>query len=419
MNLKHLFDSPYIILLVNLLFMAPNASAQFVIKGRILDAESLEPLPYATVFISNSSSGDVTDKKGEFEISVSAGNHELVISHVGYEAFNYKISTMGLHEFYQFRIMPSAIELEESEVIEKRDKTWYDNLEVFKEYFLGKSVNASRCKIKNPEALIIDAESTPNVLRVRAKDILEIENLNLGYTIKLTGVELNRDSTQITYSGYPYFIEEQIPKRKQRKVEENREVAYQGSVMHFIRTLYHGTTTSEGFDVYFSEKIPNPSKPSEEEIENLKLRINDISDKMNRMFFENELKKANLPDSIDSPIGIPIDPSILIRSTADGKRFITHSTPVYIVFNKEIEDPVYVDYSLRNISKTIRNLGLKEEFSDETDSKLPQVSLMNMRAKAVQIFENGSYFHPFDLFFKGYMAWEKIGDTLPLDYGLD
>jgi hypothetical protein len=42
---------------------------------------------------------------------------------------------------------------------------------------------------------------------------------------------------------------------------------------------------------------------------------------------------------------------------------------------------------------------------------------MEMRAKAVQLFENGSYFHPFDLFFEGYMAWEKIGDLLPFDYG--
>jgi hypothetical protein len=110
--------------------------------------------------------------------------------------------------------------------------------------------------------LILDAETNPNVLPARAKEILEIENPNLGYTIKyvLTGFELNRQQNQVSYSGYPFFIEEQLPKRRQRKVQENRRTAYLGSVMHFIRTLYHGNNKEEGYDIYITEKVPNPKK---------------------------------------------------------------------------------------------------------------------------------------------------------------
>ncbi len=419
MHFKILLEKPAIVLFFFSFFLSLNVNAQFVIKGKVLDVETLEPIPFATVFISNSSFGDVTDTNGFFEIPIPAGNHELVISFMGYEPFSYSISTLVLHEFYEFRIMPSPIELDEREVTGIRDKAWYDNLEIFKKFFLGNSVNASKCNIKNPEVLILDAETNPNALQARSKGILEIENPNLGYTIKyvLTGFELDRQKNQVSYSGYPYFIEDQLPKRRQRKVEENRESAYQGSVMHFIRTLYQGSSVEEGYEVYTSEKVPNPNKPTEEEVQNLRDQLIATNDKMKGAFLENEIKKSDLPDFIDSPIGTPIDLSILIGSTAGGKKFITYSTPVFIVFTKETDDPAFLEYSLRNISKTIRSLGIVDETKSEFVSKRPQLSLMEMRAKAVQLFENGSYFHPFDLFFEGYMAWEKIGDLLPFDYG--
>ena len=419
MNFKIFFCKPVYILFILSFFLTLNTNAQFVVKGKVLDVETLEPIPFATVFISNSSFGDITDKDGFFEIPIPPGNHELVISFMGYEPFSYSISTLALREFYEFRIMQLSFELEESEVIDTRDKAWYDNLEIFKKYFLGNSVNASKCKINNPEALILDAESNPNALRVRAKEILEIENPNLGYTIKyvLTGFELNKQQNQVSYSGYPFFIEDQLPKRRQRRVEENRKTAYLGSVMHFIRTLYQGNNKEEGYDIYTSEKVPNPKKPSKEEIEKLRNELEETKDKIRRSFIESLIKNENLPDSIDSPIGIPIDPAVLIGSTADGKKFITYTTPVYIIYNDQTDDPAFLPYSLRNLSKTIRSLGVIEEPNKEYVSKLPQLSLMDMRAKAVQIFENGSYFHPYDLFFEGYMAWEKVGDLLPFDYG--
>ncbi|WP_373494695.1 hypothetical protein [Aquiflexum sp.] len=74
-------------------------------------------------------------------------------------------------------------------------------------------------------------------------------------------------------------------------------------------------------------------------------------------------------------------------------------------YKLRITDHAFLQYSLRNVNKTIRSLGINDEPNREYSSKLPQLSLMDMRAKAVQIFENGSYFHPYDLFFEGYMAW--------------
>ena len=190
-----------------------NGFAQYSLKGRVVDAETLEPLLFATVFISNSSIGTSTNKSGEFELTIPEGNHELVISYIGFQTFSYAISTKVLRPFYEFRILQETVELEESEVKEKRDKAWYDNLTVFKTLFLGTSVNASNCEIKNPEVLILDGETVPGRLTARAKDILEIENPNLGYQIKyvLTGFEYNKVRNEVVYAGYPYFVEENLP----------------------------------------------------------------------------------------------------------------------------------------------------------------------------------------------------------------
>ena len=122
-------------LLLSFWLFGLNAFGQYSLKGRVLDAETLEPLLFATVFISNSSIGTSTNKKGEFDLSIPEGNHELVISYIGFQPFSYTISTKVLRSFYEFRILPETIELEGSEEKEKTDKTWYDNLEVFKKYF--------------------------------------------------------------------------------------------------------------------------------------------------------------------------------------------------------------------------------------------------------------------------------------------
>lgn len=398
-------------LLLSFWLFGLNAFGQYSLKGRVLDAETLEPLLFATVFISNSSIGTSTNKKGEFDLSIPEGNHELVISYIGFQPFSYTISTKVLRSFYEFRILPETIELEGSEVKEKRDKTWYENLEVFKKYFLGSSANAANCNILNPEVLILDGETEPNLLKVRAKDILEIENPNLGYQIKyvLTGFEYNKVRNEVVYAGYPYFVEENLPKRRVKKVTESREKAYLGSMMHFMRSLYKGNAENSGYRIFPTQKVPNI--PAEM---NLEIVGYGSEAKLEKGKEEKELAPL---DSIDIPFNDPIAAATLTQSTQDGKVFIIYNKPVYILYLHEEEESAFFLYSLRNINFAIKYLGESE--SKESGVRLAQLSKMEMRSKAVQVFDNGSYFHPFDIFVQGYMGWERIGDLMPLDYGME
>jgi hypothetical protein len=402
----------YILIFCTILcFGFTDAFGQYSLKGRVLDAETLEPLLLATVFISNSSIGTSTNKKGEFEMNIPEGNHELVISYIGFQPFSYTISTKVLRSFYEFRILPETIELEGSEVKEKRDKTWYENLEVFKKYFLGTSANAANCNILNPEVLILDGETEPNSLKVRAKDILEIENPNLGYQIKyvLTGFEFNKAKNEVVYAGYPFFVEEKLAKRRVKKVTESREKAYLGSMMHFMRSLYEGNAENSGYRIFPTQKVPNI--PAE-----INLEIIGYGGEVKVDKGKEEKELASL-DSIDIPFNDLIAAATLTQSTQDGKVFIIYNKPVYILYLYEEEESAFFLYSLRNINFAIKYLGEAE--SKESGVKLPQLSKMEMRSKAVQVFDNGSYFHPFDIFVQGYMGWERIGDLMPLNYGIE
>ncbi len=77
-----------IFLALTLLLLAHSTLSAAVLKGRVLDAETGDPLPGANVYLENADRGTTTDADGEFEIGgVPAGSDTLVASFIGYEEF--------------------------------------------------------------------------------------------------------------------------------------------------------------------------------------------------------------------------------------------------------------------------------------------------------------------------------------------
>ena len=54
------------------------------ISGKVTD-ENGEPLPYATVYVRNTSNGTVTNAEGEYRLSTLKGNQEIVFQYIGYK----------------------------------------------------------------------------------------------------------------------------------------------------------------------------------------------------------------------------------------------------------------------------------------------------------------------------------------------
>ena len=94
------------------------------ITGKVLDSKTSEALPFANVFLNNTTIGTVTDTNGEFNLDVKeSGNYELVFSYVGYESYKMKVvvgeETLSIGTI---KLVPSEIQLNTIEVSSTRDK---------------------------------------------------------------------------------------------------------------------------------------------------------------------------------------------------------------------------------------------------------------------------------------------------------
>lgn len=84
-----------------------------ILSGRLLDAESGEPLSSATVTLRPQGRRAVTDDEGRFRFdSVSAADHELEVEHLGYEAASAGVETPpGRATHVRMEVAPDAVEL--------------------------------------------------------------------------------------------------------------------------------------------------------------------------------------------------------------------------------------------------------------------------------------------------------------------
>ena len=65
-------------------FCSINAYCSYI-KGKVND-ESGNPLPFATVYIHNTTYGVTTNSLGEYFIELSPGNYEITYSFIGYQS---------------------------------------------------------------------------------------------------------------------------------------------------------------------------------------------------------------------------------------------------------------------------------------------------------------------------------------------
>lgn len=82
------------------------------ISGRVTDAETKEPLPFASVWIKSKTIGTVTNAHGDFDFHIPPefANETLVISMLGYNDFESVVSGISTHQ-------PLAVALENSLVL--------------------------------------------------------------------------------------------------------------------------------------------------------------------------------------------------------------------------------------------------------------------------------------------------------------
>ncbi|MFT4032653.1 MAG: carboxypeptidase-like regulatory domain-containing protein [Siphonobacter sp.] len=383
------------------LLLVPYYATAQELKGKVIDEKTNQPLEMVSVFVNTTTIGTVTNAKGEFSLSIKPGRYELIVSIVGYEPIVYALEAPFSAPLL-FKLRSKTYALKTVSVKAKRDASWYDNLQVFKENFLGRSEVARKCVLLNPDNLVIVFHPHTGLLEVSSEEPLEIENPELGYKIHYTLVEFKYFMKEgyVTFLGYQNYEPMKAGKSRQRKWDKNRQKAYRGSTMHFVRALRAEKLEQEGFNLRRLLRIPNPNRPTEAEFEALRARLrtrgtitspNDPDQVM--------LSKASLPKIIEKldTTRVPYT-DYLIHSGED--MLMRFKGYFQVVYTGEKEEPAYV------------------HFTSGSRPRQPsfQTSVFYLRADQVILEKNGSITPPLDIMFEGYWGWEKLGDMLPLDY---
>ena len=89
--------------------------AQNNIKGKVVDAESRQPLENVSITIADTTlSGTLTDQYGNFNIKISKAKPDLLVSYIGYKALN--VSTEG-KKYFTIEMKPDAVNLKDVVVL--------------------------------------------------------------------------------------------------------------------------------------------------------------------------------------------------------------------------------------------------------------------------------------------------------------
>jgi len=99
------------------------------LKGRIVDQETHEPLPFSSVGIRHKNIGGVSDEKGTFSINFSSAQpaDSLIIRYLGYHSVAYPVSKLDTSQFHVFELKRQDHILPIVEVTAKREPIYFGN----------------------------------------------------------------------------------------------------------------------------------------------------------------------------------------------------------------------------------------------------------------------------------------------------
>lgn len=88
---------------------------QITITGKVVDGETKEPLPFASIFISGKTIGVVSNLQGEFDFHIPADmrNDILAVSMIGYKTFEAPVWSLSTTESITIEMVAAAVMLKE------------------------------------------------------------------------------------------------------------------------------------------------------------------------------------------------------------------------------------------------------------------------------------------------------------------
>ncbi|MES2428559.1 MAG: carboxypeptidase-like regulatory domain-containing protein [Bacteroidota bacterium] len=241
----------YLLALLTILFLRIDIHAQvtYTISGTVRSSKG-PALQSATVFVAGSEKIMATDADGDFNFKVKPGIYQVVVTMVGYNAIKQTVIIENKDALLDVKLSESETTLNEVVIGGKVNKSRQRQLDMFTRIFIGRSINARDCKILNTQ--LVKFYESQTSLYATSSDFLVIENKALGYRIKylLRYFRGGYKDNTFQYEG-DFSFEPLVGTPEQQTIwENNRKLAYQGSMMHFLRSVYAGNARKEGFILY-------------------------------------------------------------------------------------------------------------------------------------------------------------------------
>lgn len=233
------------------LFLFDLAYSQSLIYGRVIDAETREPIPGANVFLSNTTIGAQSDSEGNYSFTTNEqGSFNLAASFIGYEPGGVNIIIdAGNNVICNFELTQTGLEMDEI-VVTSSTKKWREDYSDFKIFFIGMGLFSQEVEIKNPQVIEFGKMQRNGYINVTTKAPLEVENKAMGYliTIEFIGVSFNPKNYSGRYILYSKF-ESKKPSsaEEEEQWKEKRREAYYGSPKHFFKSLVDNNLEENGF----------------------------------------------------------------------------------------------------------------------------------------------------------------------------
>lgn len=384
------------------------AQNTYTISGTVKDAK--ETLPGAAVYLGGYKISTVTDNNGKFILpKLAPGIYEVLVQMIGYVPYSKSIEISDKSVNIEVLLKENTTMLKE--VVIKPDPNRAYHLALFRDFFIGKTPSAAQCKILNTQVLTFNDDKQAQMLTTNASDFLIIENKALGYNIKylLSFFEYDYKTKIFYYGGHPHFEEMKGSKAKQKQWQKNREVAYNGSMQHFYKSLYANKIDEEGFVINKLSKIPNKDRAPDSVINANVKRLTTGQAGLNNVITFNgndslshwlKERKKHKEIAVLNRQNVLID--TLVKPFNSDLKMMNYKDELYVIYKNEQESEAY-DRS-----------GLKQNRPMELASF--QISVIQMMEPPVRFYENGGVFDPRSVLYKGFWAYEKVADMVPMDY---
>ena len=315
--------------------------AQISVTGTVTDANNIQPIPYATIYVNGTTTGTITNTSGQFTLERVIPPCVIVFSHISYETVVISFD-LNSEANINVELKPRDLLLGDVEVTDKNLRE--ENLRHFKERFLGTDYWGKHAYFENDSVLVfrrekvkdradyehefglLETDSTSFWFTVNTKGPLLVQMPLLGYKLHVNLIHYTelRTNAKKEYEfhtlGYFYFLPtEKASKRKTNRFRKKRLKVYYNSDRHFLSSLYRDQLEENGYIVLYSDFNPEAERYEFKEFDLDKYIIRSGNEAKivgikNKSFIIEYFEKFNCPVNliVRKEVGIPLSPDMVL-----------------------------------------------------------------------------------------------------------